>query len=474
MELILSFILGLALCFITGGVPAVDTALPVSEPAPIAASAIEEATENAIAIEGIVKERGSDKAVPNATVTATRDSDGAIRTVICDASGFYKLENLPAGAYTITAEAADYEPKSISGMRFTAGTRNKIDIAVKRSMGKDEMIIQTVLDSLGPDLVARMKAAGIELSFDFSYMVKGNDTENGIMIITLEMRSAIGFRMGDKAKTMPEVVEVVVGLSINQWQDRRSVQCELRQIKPFMPAKAFLSECQRSEAEIDGSMIAMLAKAGAPSYDSRVEQMTLEEAKMLLGSELLTGYQGTLLCVHTLSALKLLNIHLAILHAQLDYCMHALDDIRSFNTLVMAPDWEKLNCHPRAIVALDGFLCEAEKKLIRARFPDARLIEVTDMASHAAAAAARLLPDDDSLRTLYRVLRQREKMEYTMNILEAETGLSQSRIRCGLEIFRELGLLEYQAEPLSYRLLKSGKVSLEDSSLRSRLISIRG
>ena len=198
MELILSFILGLALCFITGGVPAVDTALPVSEPAPIAASAIEEATENAIAIEGIVKERGSDKAVPNATVTATRDSDGAIRTVICDASGYYKLENLPAGAYTITAEAADYEPKSISGMRFTAGTRNKIDIAVKRSMGKDEMIIQTVLDSLGPDLVARMKAAGIELSFDFSYMVKGNDTENGIMIITLEMRSAIGStRYGD-------------------------------------------------------------------------------------------------------------------------------------------------------------------------------------------------------------------------------------------------------------------------------------
>jgi hypothetical protein len=241
-----------------------------------------------------------------------------------------------------------------------------------------------------------------------------------------------------------------------------------------MPAKAFLSECQRSEAEIDGAMIAMLAKAGAPGYDSRVEQMTLEEAKKLLGSELLTGYQGTLLCVHTLSALKLLNIHLAILHAQLDYCMHALDDIRSFNTLVMAPDWEKLNCHPRAIVALDGFLCEAEKRLIRARFPDARLIEVTDMASHAAAAAARLLPDDDSLRTLYRVLRQREKMEYTMNILEAETGLSESRIRCGLEIFRELGLLEYQAEPLSYRLLKSGKVSLEDSSLRSRLISIRG
>jgi len=178
--------------------------------------------------------------------------------------------------------------------------------------------------------------------------------------------------------------------------------------------------------------------------------------------------------VHTLSALKLLNVHLALLHAQLDYCLHALDDIRSFNTLVMAPDWERLNCHPRSVVALDGFMSEAERQLVRARFPKARLIEVTDMGMHAAGAAARILPDDDGLRTLYRVLRQREKMEYTIGVLQAETGLSESQVRCGMEIFSELNLIEYHAEPLSYRLLNSGRVSLDDSSLRGRLISIKG
>jgi len=41
-----------------------------------------------------------------------------------------------------------------------------------------------------------------------------------------------------------------------------------------------------------------------------------------------------------------------------------LDDIRSFNTLVMAPDWEKLNCHPTAIVALDGFVSDAERAIV--------------------------------------------------------------------------------------------------------------
>ena len=65
-----------------------------------------------------------------------------------------------------------------------------------------------------------------------------------------EMRSAIGFRMGDRARSMPEVIEAVMALSINVWQDRRSVQCELRQFQAFLPAKAFLSECQRREDEV--------------------------------------------------------------------------------------------------------------------------------------------------------------------------------------------------------------------------------
>jgi len=288
-----------------------------------------------------------------------------------------------------------------------------------------------------------------------------------------EMRNAIGFRMGDKAGTMPEVIEAVMGLSINEWQDRRSVQCELRQLRPYMPAKAFLSECQRRQAEIDAAMIAALSLE-LPVVAAQAERMKLEEVKQVLAAELLTGYQGTLLCVHTLPALKMLNIHLAILHAQLDYAMHELNDIRSFNTLVMAPDWEKLNCHPTAIVMLDGFLGDAERAMAQAKFPQARIIEVTDMASYTAAAADRLLCSDEDLRALYRVLRQREKMEYTMNMLAGETGLSESQVLCGLSIFSELALLEFTKGPLRYRMIPSGKVSLESSRLRSQLMRMKG
>lgn len=289
-----------------------------------------------------------------------------------------------------------------------------------------------------------------------------------------EMRNAIGFRMGDRVQTMPEVIDAVVGLSINVWQERRSVQCELRQVNAYMPAKAFLSECLQRQAEIDVSVIRMLSRPQQGVCEAYVERMKLEAAKQTLAGELLTSYQGTLLCVHSLAALKMLNIHLAILHAQLDYAMHKLDDIRSFNTLVMAPDWEKLNCHPTAIVMLDGFISDEERAAAKKRFPQARIIEVTDKVSYHAAAAQRLLCSDDELRSLYRVLRQREKMEYTMNMLAEETGLSESQVLFALSVFSELKLLEFTMQPLRYRIIPSGKVSLESSRLRARLMRMRG
>lgn len=289
-----------------------------------------------------------------------------------------------------------------------------------------------------------------------------------------EMRNAIGFRMGDRVQTMPEVIDAVVGLSINVWQERRSVQCELRQVNAYMPAKAFLSECLQRQAEIDVSVIRMLSRPQQGACEAYVERMKLEAAKQTLAGELMTSYQGTLLCVHSLAALKMLNIHLAILHAQIDYAMHELDDIRSFNTLVMAPDWEKLNCHPTAIVMLDGFITDEERAAAKKRFPQARIIEVTDMVSYHAAAAQRLLCSDDELRSLYRVLRQREKMEYTMNMLAEETGLSESQVLFALSVFSELKLLEFTMQPLRYRIIPSGKVSLESSRLRARLMRMRG
>lgn len=286
-----------------------------------------------------------------------------------------------------------------------------------------------------------------------------------------DMRSAIGFRMGDRAANLPEVIEAIITLSINVWQDKRSVQCELRQMQAYMPGKAFIAECQRQSEKISNAMLSTLCLPDQKAEN--IECMTLEQAKTVLASEFEKGYQGILIGVHTLAALKLLNVHLAVMHAQLDYVLEKTEDIRGFNTLVMVPDWANIAFSPRLIVAMDGMLSDGERVLVKEKFPKARVIEVTDMRTQSSSAACRLLPDDSSLRQLYKALRQREKTDCTMNVLSAATGLEEDMIRCGMRIMQQLGLIEYTLYPLSFKVLPSGKVSLEDSSLRAKLIRMK-
>lgn len=284
-----------------------------------------------------------------------------------------------------------------------------------------------------------------------------------------EMRNAIGFRMGDRAASMPEVIEAVMGLSINVWQDKRSVQCELKQLQAFMPAKAFLGECIRRSDEIEERMLKAISLKGSAE---RGEVMRLEDAKCLLAQELLSEYQGTMLCVHSLPALKMLNVHLALIHAQLDYAIGTVSDVRMFNTLLMSPDWQEIGCEPRTVLMMDGFLSEGEREEAKRRFPRARIVEVSDLQKQTHGYAASLLPDDQTLRQLYRVLRQREKMEYSLEILAQESGISLGMVKCGLLIFEELGLLRMTMVPLKYQMLPSGKVSLENSKIRERLLAL--
>ena len=201
--------------------------------------------------------------------------------------------------------------------------------------------------------------------------------------------------------------------------------------------------------------------------------MTLEQAKAVLADEFAKGYQGILIGVHTLAAMKLLNVHLAVMHAQLDYAMQKTGDIRGFNTLVMAPDWANIAFSPRMIVAMDGFLGDGERALVSRQFPKARIIEVNNMRMQSASAAEKLLPDDGMLRQLYKALRQREKTDCTMNVLSAVTVLDEGMIRCGLRIMQQLGLIEYTLQPLRFQVLPSGKVSLENSTLRAKLIQMK-
>lgn len=289
-----------------------------------------------------------------------------------------------------------------------------------------------------------------------------------------EMRGAVAFRMGEAAASMPEVIEAVTSLSVNEWQGRRSVQCEIKRFQAYMPAKAFAEDCARREAELTRRFLGALELPQTKDAPAREERMTLTQAIALLKEELAASHQGTLLCVHTLSALRLLNVHLALLRAQMDYAVGVYDDVRMFNTLMMLPDWAAVARAPRLIVALDGFLSPGEREQAETRFPDARVVEVTDLGAHAAKEAARLLPEDGALRAFYKALREREHMGDALGQLAERAGLTEGAACCAMRIFRELGLVAFEAQPFGYRLLSTGRVSLDGSALRARLTALRG
>ena len=77
------------------------------------------------------------------------------------------------------------------------------------------------------------------------------------------------------------------------------------------------------------------------------------------------------------------------------------------------------------------------------------------------------------MRDLFRTLRRYEKVEYSLELLAAQTGLSQDSVLCAMRVFEQLGLLEMSTQPLCYKLLPSGKVSLENSMLRRELIRLQ-
>ena len=69
--------------------------------------------------------------------------------------------------------------------------------------------------------------------------------------------------------------------------------------------------------------------------------------------------------------------------------------------------------------------------------------------------------------------RQRERTDCTLNVLSAAIGLDESMIRCGMRIMEQLGLVEYALQPFRFQLIPSGKVSLENSTLRARLLQMK-
>ena len=120
-------------------------------------------------------------------------------------------------------------------------------------------------------------------------------------------------------------------------------------------------------------------------------------------------------------------------------------DARAFNTVLFAPDVEKLRDDWRDVVLLDGETLPGLKDIIRQKCPNARL------------------------RGLYRRLLRGGTM--AASALAQDCGMTEEQVLTGLTVFGQVALVSFKLDPYQLTLLPMHKVALTDSPLRKYLIT---
>ncbi|GHU82358.1 hypothetical protein FACS1894196_0560 [Clostridia bacterium] len=245
----------------------------------------------------------------------------------------------------------------------------------------------------------------------------------------------IAFGQGAMLRTLPERVDVLFSPTVNEFQGRRSAQCEVSRLLPHAPASAFRIECLRRADDFDCFLLD--GEVGrAPIADEAL-------CRALIAQRLTGCCQGTLLTVSTLAGAQAWIdwIEGAGLSGRLDYCFGAPRDARRFNTLCALPEAGAGEGYTE-VFALDG--------------------------AQVRAAMDAFLPTDDDLRGLYRALRAGGELFLSEGALAQACGMRRAAVRLGLRAFDELGLVTYTPVPFGVLTLPPKKCSLTDSGTLRR------
>jgi hypothetical protein len=85
---------------------------------------------NVGAITGTVTDQNG-AAIPAATVAVTNENTGATTTVTSGDSGFYSVEQIPSGSYTVTVSKTGFEENITKGLQIDPGMRGANNIVLK-------------------------------------------------------------------------------------------------------------------------------------------------------------------------------------------------------------------------------------------------------------------------------------------------------------------------------------------------------
>ena len=275
------------------------------------------------------------------------------------------------------------------------------------------------------------------------------------------VRGGIGFQQGDLADRGYERVDVLFSPEVNEFRGQRTVQLNVAAMKQtggslLWPDEKMIFSALLQELTALASNYNTLSSADAQAKILPLRTNQLRE-KLRLG-------RGVLMIAHQSAWAKDV-----LSGGEADTDVGQVRDARAFNTVLFAPDVEKLRDDWRDVVLLDGETLPGLKELIRQKCPNARLWCLSDAPDDLRMQLAAMTVSEDTLRGLYRRLLRGGTM--AASALAQDCGMTEEQVLTGLTVFGQVALVSFKLDPYQLTLLPMHKVALTDSPLRKYLIT---
>ena len=278
--------------------------------------------------------------------------------------------------------------------------------------------------------------------------------------------AGVAFRMEQPQHSgTPEWYDVLVNPGINEWRGRRSLQCQIQYYQPM----------QRPYDQLASEVPAHLWR------NSMYSQFLLQSSnscacEIVQGKDVLSWLEeddfGTLVLAHSPQSMQILGSQL--LHVEVQTCSHC---IASLNTLILAPDYEKLAGQGgrwRRMIFLDAPICHESAKILAEQL---HCSQIGIIMKNNLNEKRYQWPEfgEDVLRRYFVSLRQMivsggyfRSRESALAQAADAMNLDQAQARIVLSIFAELGLLVFESDAPYLAIIPGQKVNLTDSYLYRR------
>lgn len=178
------------------------------------------AQAGAAVLTGRVSDASTKGPVPDVVVTVTSPALQGEETVVTDENGFYRLQNLPPGNYTIRLDKESYKPYSRGGIELRADVTLRVDADLLPEGLKEEIVVV----AQNPTVDVGSSNTGLNVSNDFAKRVPlvrpGSSTGGAVRSFEAAAQAtpqagADSFGTTINGTTSPENNYVVDGLSRN-------------------------------------------------------------------------------------------------------------------------------------------------------------------------------------------------------------------------------------------------------------------